>query len=151
VPLHIPITVDVAEKVWAYATRKLTNLEDARAARIDNLSGIVSAGSLTHRNGIDEDDILVISPTELTEYLILLLDVNTLTQDTTIRTYIEVDGANYRLVDSAVFPADFPSGVKCVPIGLYPLNVNWKISMQSAIAEGADRNIPYRYVRRRLT
>jgi len=34
---------DIAASVWAYVTRKITNLDDTRAARIDNLDALISS------------------------------------------------------------------------------------------------------------
>jgi len=125
-------------------------LSAARAALIDNLLSVETSGTISHPNGVGETDALEITPSELTEYPVLLLDTNNLTQNTTIRSYIKVDGATYRLLNSAVFPTDFPTNAKGVPIVLYPTSVPWKITLQSAIAEGASRDVPYRYVRRSL-
>jgi len=108
------------------------------------------SGTIVHPSGVGEQDSLVVTPTELSDYPILLLDMNALTQNTTIRIYIQIDGANYRVISSAVFPTDFPTNAKGVPITLYPLSVPWKITLQSAVAEGVSRDIPYRYVRRSL-
>jgi hypothetical protein len=121
-------------------------LTQARAELIDNLQSESVSGTITHPAGVAEIDALEVTPAELTEYSIVLLDVNALTQNTTIRTYIQVNGVNYRLVDSAIFPTDFPTNVKSVPITLWQLDVAWKITLQSAVTEGVDRDIPYRYV-----
>jgi len=127
-----------------------TRLTAARAALLDNLLSVEATGTISHPSGLGETDALEITPAELMEYPILLLDMNALTQNTTIRTYIKIDGVNYRLINSAVFPTDFPTNVKAVPIVLYPTSVPWKITLQSVIAEGASKNIPYKYVKRSL-
>lgn len=108
------------------------------------------SGTIVHPAGTGEEDSLEVTPSELTEYETLLLDVNALTQNTTIRVYIQIDGTNNRLVNSAVFPTDFPTNAEGVPISLYPMSVEWIITLQSAVTEGADRDVPYRYVRRSL-
>jgi len=136
--------------IWAYTTRKLTNIDDTRAALIDDLLNIEASDTIVHPAGTSEEDSLEINPAELTEYSIVLLDMNALTQNITIRVYIQIDGANYRLISSAVFPTDFPINAKGVPIELYPMSVPWKITLQSTVTEGVSRNIPYRYVRRSL-
>lgn len=179
-PLHVPTVGQAltAALVWAYATRKLTNLDDTRAALIDalgtpanfmadlstlegrvtavraalidNLLSVEATGTIAHPDGTTEQDSLEITPTELTEYAIVLLDMNALTQGITIRVYIKIDDTNYRLINRLSFPSEFPTGAKGVPIQLYPMSVDWKITLQSGVAEGASRNIPYRYVRRSL-
>jgi hypothetical protein len=128
-------------------------LEADALDRYDSLlNGVVGeevSGTITHPNGVGEVDALEVTPSTLTDYPILLLDMNALTQKTTIRNYVKVNGVDYRLLSSAVFPDDFPTDAKAVPIVLYPLSVAWKFSLQSAVAEGADRAIPYRYVKRK--
>ncbi len=137
-PLHIPTLGErVTEAdIWTYATR--------------NLTGIEATGTIAHPAGVGEEDSLEISPAELIDYPIILLDMNALTQDTTIRTYIKIDDTNYRLISSAVFPTDFPTNAKGVPIELYPMSVDWKITLQSGVTEGVSRDIPFRHVRRSL-
>ena len=127
-----------------------TPLTAARAALIDNLLSIETSDTIVHPAGVGEQDSLEITPAELTEYAIVLLDFNALTQNITIRVYIEIDGTNERLISSAVFPTDFPTNAKGVPVELWPMSVDWKITLQSAVTEGVARNVPYRYVRRSL-
>lgn len=125
-----------------------TTVSVTRATLLDHLRSEEVVGAITHSAGVVEQTALEITPTELTEYSIVLLDMNALEQDTTISVYIQVDGTNYRLINSVIFPTDFPDNAKIVPIELWELNVNWRITLQSAVTEGADRNIPYRYVKR---
>lgn len=136
----MPLNVDIL----------ITRLTAARALLLDNLSSVETSGTITHVNGVGEQTHFNITPAELTKYSIVLLDLNALTQNTTIRVKIQVDGATDRLISSAIFPTDFPTNAKSVPIELYDLSVNWKITLQSAVAEGVNRNIPYRRVRRSL-
>lgn len=117
-----------------------------RAAYIDNLIGLEPSGVYVHPDGVAEQDAVVIAPAELGEYKTLLLDLSNLTQDTTIRTYVQVDGANYKLNDAAVFPTDFPAETKVVGLKLVPASVRMKVTLRSALPEGADRVIPWRYV-----
>jgi len=125
-------------------------LTQTRAALLDNLQSETVSGTITHPTGLAEVDALEVTPVELTEYSIVLLDMNALTQNITIRVYIQINGTNYRLISSAVFPTEFPTNAKGVPIELYPISVPWKITLQSAVTEGIDRDIPYRYVRRTI-
>lgn len=137
-PLHIPTLGErVTEAdIWAYADRTITSIE--------------ASDTIVHLAGVGEQDSLEVTPAELMEYAIILLDMNALTQNVTIRTYIKIDGTNYRLISSAVFPTDFPTNAKGVPIELYPMSVGWKITLQSGVTEGVSRNIPFRHVRRSL-
>ena len=114
------------------------------------LRGQEISGTIVLQPGTSEQDVLEVTPAKLQKYEVLLLDLNELTQNTTIRIYIKIDGTNYRLINSAVYPTDFPTNAKGVPIELYSMSVPWKITLQSAVSEGVARNIPYRYVVRNL-
>lgn len=119
-----------------------------RNAIYRRLVGEETEGVITHPNGVAEVLALELTHEGVADYPGVLLDLNALTQNTTIRLYVMVDGANYRLVSPAVYPADFPVNAKAVPIVLYPSSRDWSITLQSGVAEGADRSIPYVYVRR---
>jgi len=119
-----------------------------RNAIYRRLVGEETEGVITHPNGVGEVVALELTHEGLADYPSVILDLNALTQATTIRLYVKVDGTNYRLVSPAVFPADFPANAKAVPIVLYPTSKDWAITLQSGIAEGADRSIPYVYTRR---
>ncbi len=103
---------------------------------IDEISGTYS-----HPNVTTEQDVL--------EFLSLLndievsLDMNALTQNTTVRVYEKVDGTTYRLASEKIFPTDFPSNIKDVIVNLNGKNIDMKITFQSAVLEGASRNIPH--------
>lgn len=125
-------------------------LTEARALLIDNLLSVEASDTIVHPAGTSEEDSLEITPTELTEYALVLLDVRALTQNTTIRSYIKINATDYCLINSAVFPTDFPTNAKGIPIELYPMSVDWKITLQSGVTEGVSRNIPFRHVRRSL-
>lgn len=138
-PLHIPIAVSV----WTST--------EARAELVDNLLSEEVSGTIVHPAGTSEEDSLEVTPSELTEYSIVFLDLNALAQTITIRNYIQIDGSNYRLISSAAFPADFPTNAKGIPVELWQLSVPWKITLQSSVTEGSDVDIPYRYVKRSTT
>jgi len=120
-------------------------LSAARAAYIDNLVGSEPSGTYNHPNDTLEHDVVEIVPPELSQYKSLLLDLSALTQDAEIRSYVQVDGANYQQSDYAQFPTDFPTGTKVVVVRLCPFSVAMKVTLQSVIAEGAVRSIPWRY------
>jgi len=119
-----------------------------RNAIYRRLVGEETEGVITHPDGVGEEVALEFIHEGVADYPAVLLDLNALTQNTTIRLYVKVDGTNYRLVTPAVFPGDFPANAKVVPIVLYPTGKDWVITLQSGIAEGADRSIPYVFVKR---
>jgi len=128
----------------------LARLTATRAGYLDNLIGTQTAGTYSHPSGTTESDAVVITPAELGKYEKLVLDMSNLTQTTTVRTYVQVDGVNYRLIDAAEYPTDFPTNAKGVVIELTPSNRTQKVTLQSAVAEGVARDIPYFYVVRSL-
>jgi hypothetical protein len=128
----------------------LARLTATRAGYLDNLIGTQTAGTYSHPSGTTEQDAVVITPAELGKYEKLVLDLSNLTQTTTVRTYVQVDGVNYRLIDAAEFPTDFPANVKGVVIELTPSDRTQKVTLQSAAAEGVARDVPYFYVVRSL-
>jgi len=101
------------------------------------------AGTYSHPSGTTEGDAVVITPDILEEYDSVILDLSGLAQTTTIRVYIAVDGTNYRQVDRAEFPTDFPTGQAAVGIRLLISKQNMKVTLQSSVAEGAAVSIPY--------
>jgi hypothetical protein len=100
------------------------------------------------QNNTDEQTMLEVTPEELKDYPVLLFDLDATTTEIMVRIYIKVDGINYRLVNSALFPSQFEEDVRSVAVELYPLSMTWKVTLQSFDGEGETRNIPYRYVMR---
>lgn len=123
--------------VWVVVTKILAKLV-----------GEETAGVITHPDGVTEEVALELTHEGVADYPVVILFVNDLTQDTTIRLYVKDGVGTYRLVSSAVYPTDFPTNAEAVPVVLYPTSRDWGITLQSAIAEGADRSIPYVFVRR---
>ena len=142
--------LDVAISTRAPAATALSNTvwTDTRAAYLDNLISHETAGVYSHPSGTTEQDAVVITPTELSQYYKLVMDLSALTQITYIRVYIMTDGVNYRQSDYAEYPTDFPTGTKNVVISLLPTAKAIKVTLQSAVAEGVARSIPYFYVRK---
>lgn len=126
------------------ANRNVTaNRLDAVSRNADGSSGIVTTdnGTYNHPNDTNENEVLVIAASKYDAKV--ALDLNTLTQNATIRTYEQVDGATYRLIDTAVFPTDFPANTKAIITEFQGDNRQKRITMQSSVIEGAIRAIPY--------
>ena len=74
----------------------------------------------------------------------IILDLNTITLNGTVRLYSRVDGVNYRLLVTHTYHV----GVD--PVGLFldmkfPANVDFLISYEESADEAAARAIPYTY------
>jgi hypothetical protein len=69
------------------------------------------------------------------------MDLNTMTQNGTVRIYEKVDGANYRLAVEYNFVA--ADDEKVWFVDEYVTNQNFKVTYEEAVDEGAARSIPY--------
>lgn len=123
----------------------LSRLTDIRASLLDNLTLGTTQQAVNFPSGLAEETIVTLSPAVRHDYGTLFLDVNELTQTTTVRVYIMVDGANYRLVDIKDYPVDFPAGVEVISIPLPISSEDIRVTFQSAVAEGAARTIHVLY------
>jgi hypothetical protein len=122
---------------------------------IDNLidiwnkltAGISTTGSpYSQPNDLVENDAIIVAAG--TQLIDIELDMNNLTQANTVREYVQVDGANYRMISAKVFPTDFDAGTKAVLVSFPQKGQLYKITMQSSVLEGAARNVPYRIMTR---
>ncbi len=120
----------------------------AHKENLDNLTGLVTPGTFSLANNTSEQVVLTFSAAR--EVIDIELDMVNLTQNITVREYVQVDGSNYRQASAKVFPTDFEPGAKAVLISFVQKNAAYKITAQAAAAEGASRNIPYRYITRDL-
>jgi hypothetical protein len=124
--------------------RKLTLTRmDALARVADGESGqnANAVGTYAHQNNTNEQDAIVFAAGKIPATV--SFDMNNLAQSTTVRIYEQVDGANYRLLNSAVFPTDYPAGVKVVEVSFTRKNRACKVTFQSGTGEGSSKNVPY--------
>lgn len=134
----------LAEIQAELAARNLTASRlDAIVRRADGELGVNSnsASTYAHQNNTNEQDSLVYAAAKVPATI--SFDMSNLTQTTTVRLYEQVDGANYRLLNSAVYPTDYPANVKVVEVEFTRKNRAVKVTFQSGTAEGASRNVPY--------
>lgn len=101
------------------------------------------SGTYEHPSGTTEQDAIEIALTSRTKINNIYLDLVNLTQNCTIRVKSKIDGTNYREIDSLDWTTADRDGVI---ISELVSDVDVKITLQSAVAEGASRNIPYRVV-----
>jgi hypothetical protein len=128
----------------------LSRLTAARAGYMDNLIAEISVvGSpYSQPNDVVEHDAIVVAAA--TQLVDIEIDVDALTQSNTIREYVQIDGANYRLITSKIYPTDFDPGVKAIVLSFPQKGQLYKITMQANVAEGAVRDVPYRIMTRGL-
>jgi hypothetical protein len=103
----------------------------------------VTSGTFALPNGTTEQTIIELTPTVVTYLYNFWLDLNALTQNCTIRVYSKIDGTNYREIEPMTLSnIDYSLGLV---LKEQMISTAWKITIQSTVAEGASRSIPYRY------
>lgn len=103
---------------------------------------LTTTGTFSHPNGVVEQTVFTITLTKPTEVKSLFLDLVNLTQNATIRIKHEIDGATYRTIETFSWTTVMDDGVYFRSI---TCNDNIQVTIQSAIAEGAARDIPFEY------
>ena len=96
-------------------------------------------GTYSHPTGVTEQDAIVLDGID--EELEIVFDCVNLLQITTIRIYEKTDGTNYKLNESAAYPADFADNNVVVKINGKGRDA--KITFQSAVAEGSSKDVPW--------
>ena len=99
-------------------------------------------GIYSHPSGVAEQIAFTITITRPIKLKSILLDFVNLTQNATIRIKCQIDGANYRTIETFNWTVGMDDGVYFREI---TVNHNVQVTIQSAVAEGAARNIPYEY------
>ena len=103
----------------------------------------VTSGTFAFPNGTTEQTIIELTPSVVTYLYNFWLDLNALTQNCTIKVYSKIDGTNYREIEPMTLTnIDYSLGLV---LKEQIISTAWKITIQSTVAEGASRNIPYRY------
>lgn len=128
----------------------LLALTNVRIARLDNLTGAVVAGTYNHPNGVAEQFPAALTFAAATRQTDVHLDLAALTQSIIIREYVSVDAIAWRQITARIFPADFDPGTQAVILHILLPTEAYMVSFQSLVAEGAARDIPYRYMTRSL-
>jgi len=123
------------------ATTLHNKLTAARAALLDTLDTAETSGTFSKVDDVLEQTIFTFAAGGLrTKILGIWLDLVNLTQNATIRIKFQVDGTNYRTFDNLVWITTDDDGVFISP---FAANDDVQVSIQSAVLEGAARDIPY--------
>lgn len=100
---------------------------------------ITANGTFALPNGVTEVDILEFLGTD--DKITVSMDFSNLVNKIKIRIKEKVDGINYRLTQSAIFPDDFDGDQGNLTID--GKGRDTKITLQSLTAEGSVKNIPH--------
>jgi hypothetical protein len=120
---------------------------EAIALAIATHIGLVSVpGNHAHANNIGEQVAITIpAPADVSVVETIYLDLVALTQNADIRIYYQIDGANYRVIETFNWTVGMDDGVYLRNIGISnPVQV----TLQSTALEGAVRDIPWEYILR---
>jgi len=101
-----------------------------------------SDGTFSHPSGVAEQTAFTITSVRPTKVNSIYLDMVNLTQNATIRIKYQIDGTNYRTIETFNWTVGMDDGVYFREI---TVNDNVQVTVQSAVAEGVARDIPYQY------
>lgn len=129
---------------WPAGTAPANNVSIAEAIRF--ISEIVdsaeSVGPFSYLDAGGEQDVIVDAATTRRR-ISLEIDLNTMTQNGTVRVYRQVDGTNYRIWIEEAFLA---AGNEKVIDSIFTTNHAWKLTYEEDVDEGADRSVPFNVV-----
>lgn len=109
---------------------------------------VASSSAYAHQIGVAEADAIVFAAA--VQEIEVRFDMNALLQITTVREYEQINGADYRLITSRIFPTDFDPGCTAVVVAFKQANAIYRITFQSAVAEAGIISVPYRQIARAL-
>ena len=104
---------------------------------------VSTTGTFTLTNGTTEQTIVTLTPTSVEQVTNFYLDMSALTQNCTMRVYINMTGVGY--VEMTSMTLAVATGTKGLALKDMVIDTPWKLTIQSDFAEGASRNIPYEY------
>lgn len=97
----------------------------------------------SHSNNTDEQTIFTVSNEIGNKFMGAFLDMSELTQNVTVRVKYAIDGSNLRTFQSFNWTTGQDDGVFIE--GEIPFNDTFRVTIQSASAEGAARDVNYQY------
>lgn len=106
---------------------------------------IPTSGVLAKVDDLLEQNAFVITPTRPIIFKMGFLDLVNLTQTTTIRVYVRIDGGTDRIVDQISWTTVHPDGLSIAELTVAAGQLI-TVSVQSAVLEGAARNIPWSHI-----
>lgn len=131
-----------AAETYDPATDSLEAIANAIAAMLNAL--IPVSGVHAHVNNILEQ-IVFTTAMPLAKIETIYLDLVNLTQNCTIRVYHQIDGATFRVIETFNWTTGMDDGVYFRDIAV---DAPVRVTVQSAILEGAVRNVPWKYIYR---
>ena len=107
------------------------------------------SGTHNHADSTAEQDVITQAiTTTLYKFRSIMLDMTTITQNTTIRVKAKIDGSTYRTIDELEWDASIIPGIV---MGDFSSANDVKLTMQSAVGEGSIKNVPYSLILEAIT
>lgn len=104
---------------------------------------VATTGNFTFPSGTSETTILTLAtPSSITKLHNLYIDLSVLTQNCTLRVYINFTGSYVEMTSMTVTVAAGSYGLALKDM---MINSAWKLTITSAVAEGATRYLFYQY------
>lgn len=117
---------------------------DLVKTQTDRLAGGETTGTHAHANNVNWQTVFTITTTTRIKVHAIWLDFINLTQNMNMRLSYQVDGTNFRIFWSSTWLSTDVDGVLInVPRAIAN---DLRLELQSAVAEGAIRNIPYEII-----
>jgi hypothetical protein len=135
--LTVPANVMVIEDYQGVLTYRTASMAQHIPACPTNVSSTFTLTSDT-----TEHTIVTITTTVVEQMTNFYLDMTALTQNCTLRVYITMGGGYVEMTSMTLTVA---AGTKGLALKDMVINTNWKLTIQSTVAEGSSRNIPYEY------
>lgn len=153
--LYLGLVGNLILRTYIYPTTKtdsryISKISSNISTLLTNITSIITlltstntTGTYSHVNNINEQTVLEFAAA--TQDIELRTDMSNITQNTTVREYEQIDGANYQQLSSKIFPTDFDSSTKAVAFSFTQSNRKYNVTFQSSVAEGSNKNVPYTY------
>jgi len=135
--LTVPANVMVIEDYQGVLTYRTASMAQHIPACPTNVSSTFTLTSDT-----TEHTIVTLTTTTVEQMTNFYLDMSALTQNCTLRVYITIGGSYVEMTSMTLTVA---AGTKGLALKDMVINTNWKLTIQSTVAEGSSRNIPYEY------
>jgi stress response protein SCP2 len=113
-------------------------------AIIANQAGEETISSYNLPNDVAENTAITVTTTKRLKLDSIWLDFVNLVQDVTIKVYHKIDGTNYRQYDEFSWTTSEEDGILLRDI---TINGDWKLTVTSAVAQGAIKAIPYNVIK----
>jgi len=146
------------DRITAARAAAIDLLTAARAASIDRITAAVAtiwanqtgntiSSSYNLPNDVAENTAITLTITSRRYVDNIYLDLVNLVQNCTIRIKNEIDGVNARTVDTITWTTADDDGVI---IAGFATDTDTTVTIQSAVAQGAVKAIPYRIIWRQM-